>query len=414
MRSPRSADRREAVRDRHPKRALAAITLAAFVLGTAELVVVGVLDLIAADLGVSVATGGLLVTAYAAGIALGGPLLTAATLGRSRRAVLCAALAAYLAGNLIAALASSFELILIARGATGALHGLIVGAAFALVTSLVPAERAGRAIAAVFGGIALSAAIGVPLGTLLGHVAGWQATFAAIVALGAAALASVITLVPTRTGTATPAPASGRAQAKHALAPPVLAVLAVGFLLLGGQFAALTYLANHLTHITGVPGSAVTVFLLCFGAANTAGTILGGRVADWNAARTLVGANVVLVLALAILAVAGDRLVLTALALGVWGLVGFGLVPSLQHRVVTLAGPGAEFAATLPASAVTAGIAVGSIAGGWAVSHDADTPVQLAAAICAAALPITWATGRLGRTHRPVTPAPVAVGAARS
>lgn len=390
---------RVAAPDRRSTRALWVIALAAFVLGSAELVVVGVLDVMADDLEVSIATAGLLVTAYAAGIALGGPVLSAMTLGRSRRSVLRGALALFLAGNLVAVAASTFELVLAARLATGALHGLFVGAAFALATALVPAERAGRAISAVFGGIALSAAVGVPLGTLLGQLAGWQATFAAVALLSTVALAGLLVLVP---DVNRPEGGSMRSQARHAFAPPVLAVLAVGFLLLGGQFAGLTYLASYLADVTGVSGAAVTVFLLCFGIANTAGTVLGGRAADRNAAGTLVVANAILVAALAILAVAGTSSVLVAVALAVWGLVGFGLVPSLQHRVITLAGPGAGLAASLPASAVTAGIAVGSLAGGWAASAGADAPLTLAALICAAALPVTWATSRLGR---PVPPA---------
>jgi DHA1 family inner membrane transport protein len=378
--------------DRRVSVALCAIALGAFVFGTAELVVVGVLDLIARDLGVSTGSAGLLVSAYAAGIAVGGPALAALTLHVPRRNVLLGALGAYVAGNLLAVVAVNFGMVLAARLVTGALHGLFIGAAFTVATGLVPPERMGRAISAVFGGIAVSAAVGVPLGTLIGQQVGWHATFAAIVVLGLTALLGTVAFVP---DIATPSPTGTRAQARHALAPRVIAVLVVGFLLLGGQFAGLTYLANYLTHITGVSGSITAIFLLCFGIANTVGTVLGGKAADRDAAGTLVYANAILVVALIVLYVAGANPGVTAIALAAWGLVGFGLVPSLQHRVVTLAGPGAELAATLPASAVTAGIAVGSIAGGWVLAAGADAPIGLAAMLCAAVLPATWATRRL-------------------
>jgi DHA1 family inner membrane transport protein len=372
--------------------ALAAIAVSAFVLGTAELVVVGVLDLVASTFQVSIGRAGLLVTAYAGGISVGGPILAALTLRVSRSNVVRAALALYLLGNLLAVVAASFELIIVARMITGALHGLFIGAAFAVATSLVPRERMGRAISAVFGGIAASAAVGVPLGTLVGQTFGWRATFGCVFVLGAVALAATLAFVPhlppQRVGGA-------RGQARHALAPRVLVLLLVGFLLLGGQFAGLTYLASYLADVTGVSGPVITIFLLCFGLANVVGTMIGGREADRDSSGTLVKGNLILVLALVALYVTGALPVVTAIALVIWGLVGFGLVPSLQHRVVSLAGPGAELAATLPASAVTAGIAVGSLAGGWVSASGGRAPIGLAALICAVALPVTWLSGRL-------------------
>ena len=404
-RALRRLDRRSRPQTASSGVTLAAIAAAAFVLGTAELVVVGVLDLVAADFHVSVARAGLLVTAYATGISVGGPVLAALTLRFGRTAVMRAALAAYLAGNLVAVAATTFEMVLIARVATGALHGLFIGAAFAVAASVVPRERMGRAISAVFGGIAVSAAVGVPLGTLVGQTFGWQATFVAVVAMGTVAMAAAVGLVP---DVAQPGSSGTRAQARHALAPRVLAILAIGFLLMGGQFAGLTYLATYLSEITGVSGAMTTIFLLCFGVANAVGTMFGGREADRDAAGTLLRANLILVAALAVLSVTDATPILTAVALAAWGLVGFGLVPSLQHRVVTLAGPGAELAAALPASAVTAGIAAGSLAGGWAVGSGGRAPIVLAALICAAALPATWAAGRLRSPDQNPAPSPAA------
>jgi hypothetical protein len=105
------------------------------------------------------------------------------------------------------------------------------------------------------------------------------------------------------------------------------------------------------------------VFLLAYGLANAAGTFVGGRAADRNASPALAAATIVLVAALGLLYLGGAAPALVVIALVVWGPVGFSLVPSLQYRVVSLAGPGGDLAATLPASAVTGGIAVGSRAG---------------------------------------------------
>jgi DHA1 family inner membrane transport protein len=383
--------------------ALASLFLATFVLGSAELLVVGVLDRIARDVSVSVSTAGTLVTAYALGICIGGPVLTAASIRFGRRTLLIVTLAAYVAGNAGLVAAANLGEMLAARAVTGSLQGLFIGVAFAVGTSIVPPERMGWAISTVFGGIAVSTAVGVPLGTLIGQQFGWRAAFGSVAALGVAALAAVVLLVPQVGNRGV---GGLRAQAPHALAPRVLAVLGVGFFIMGGEFAALTYLTPFLQQATGISGSLISAFLLAYGAANAVGAFLGGRAADWNASRTLMAATVVLVAALVMLYLAGSVPALVVIALLAWGLVGFGLVPSLQYRVTSLAGPGGDLAATLPASAVTGGIAVGSLIGGWAVAHHGPSAAVLAGIIiCAIAVPGAIATRWLGPPRQAISAA---------
>lgn len=370
--------------------ALGTLFVGTFVMGTAELVVVGILDLVARDLDVPLSTAGGLVTAYALGICVGGPVLTAATIRLPRSTLLRMSLAGYVAGNVLALSATGFGMLLAARLLTGALQGLFMGAAFAAAASLVPAERLGRAISVVFAGVAVSTALGVPAGTLIGQATGWRTAFAAITAMGAVALVLTLRYVPPVAA----ATGSGRlrAQARHALAPRVLAVLGVGFLLMGGQFAAFTYITVYLEQITGVSGPAVSAFLLAFGAATAAGAFAGGRAADRAPATTVAASAAVLVGALGALHLFGGSVPVAFVALAVWGLAGFGFVPSLQYLVIRLAGPGRDLAATLPASAVNAGIALGALAGGTAVrGAGADGALLTGLAVCSLALPAAWA-----------------------
>jgi DHA1 family inner membrane transport protein len=370
--------------------AISALGLGAFVLGSAEIVVVGLLNLIAKDMHVSLGTAGTLVTAYALGISIGGPILASLSIRLDRRLLLSLSLAAYVAANTLAALAVTFGMLIAARILMGSIHGVFIGAAFRVAAGLVPPERRGRAISMVFAGVAMSAAVGLPLGTLLGQAMGWQAAFVAIVVVGIVALACTVAFVPSMDGGA---PRAFAAQARAAFAPRVLAVLAIGFLVMGGQFTALTYLTPYLEQVTGVSGPLVSGFLLAFGTATAVGSILGGRAADRSASTTLIVANVLLVGALVALYFLGATPILAIVALCAWGLVGYGLVPSLQLRVISLAGPGADLAATLPASAITAGIATGALIGGWAVAnHGVSNVVVASAAMCALALPVAWAT----------------------
>ncbi|MDG4789574.1 MFS transporter [Micromonospora sp. WMMD1102] len=382
--------------------ALATLALGAFVIGTAELVVVGILNLVAADLTVSISTAGWIVTAYALGISIGGPLLTAVTTRLGRRFLLHASLAVYVLGNIVAVVAADFGSLLVARAVTGTIHGLFVGVASMIAASLVPAARRGQAISMVFGGIAVSTVLGVPLGTLVGQAFGWQASFVCIIVLGVVALVLSLALVP-----AVPTQGSGGAvvQAKAALAPRVLATLAVGLLLLGGQFTVFTYLAVYLEEVTGVSGGLVSAFLLVYGIASAVGIAVGGRFADIDPTRTLLVANAVLVLALGALYLFGGSPVATAALLAVWGMVGFGLVPSFQLRVISLAGQGADLAATLGASAVNAGIAGGAVIGGLALAgRGVEAVVLTGLIICVVALPVTWASGLVGSPREPAEP----------
>lgn len=369
---------------------LGVLGLASFVVGTAELVVAGMLNSIVSGLDVPVNTAGQLVTGYALGICAGGPLLAAATSRIGRRRLLLAVLAAYAAGTVIAASAPDFTVLVFARVLTGALHGLLVGVATVIAGGLVPPERRGQAMGMIFGGIAVSTVIGAPLGTLIGQALGWRVTFWGIAMLAMLALAASALTVPDL-------PADGpsrlHAQARFALAPRVLAMLGLGLLLMGGQFTAFTYIAPFLTRVTGVPGTAVSGFLLAYGIAAAVGTFAGGRAADKNPVRTLVACGLVVVASLALIYLARSSAAVVVAAIAAWGLAGFGLVPSLQVRVVSLAGPGGDLAATLGASAVNAGIAAGALAGGWTLaSHGAASVMPLAAVICAVAIPVAWAS----------------------
>ena len=373
-------------------RVLAVLFAGAFVDGSTELLILGVLDLIAADLGVTVSSAGSLVTVYALGLAVGGPILTALTITLDRRTVLVGTLALAVATNLTTALTTSYELMLVARTATGAIQGLFIATAFAVGISVVPPERAGRAMAVVISGVAVAMAGGVPLGTLVGQLLGWRGAYTAIVALIAITLVATVALVPS-----VPSVGSGLAgQARHAFGPRVLAVLGLCALVFGSTYAALTYIVPFLHGVTGISGALISVFLLAYGVAAAVGSFGGGRFADQDAARTLIVASIGAAGALGALYVFGSNPFLVALLLLALGGFTMGMGPSLQYRVVALAGPGGELAQSLPASAINLGIAFGSFAGGVAVDRfGAAEAVLTGLTIAGVGIAVAWATSHL-------------------
>jgi DHA1 family inner membrane transport protein len=370
---------------------LATLFLGMFVLGSAELLVVGVLDLIAGDLRISIPTAGTLVTAYALGLALGGPVLTALTIRLNKRLVLAGSLALFVAANLVAVLTVDYGVFLVARVVTGALQGLFIAAAFSAGMASVPPERTGRAISVVFSGVAVSAALGVPLGTLVGQALGWRGSFLAIVTLSLVGLVATLAFVPS-----VPSTGGGAAnQVKHAFAPRVLAVLGLTFLVFASLYAALTYIVPFLQTVTGISGPLISAFLLAYGVATAVGSFAGGRFIDGNPTRAIVVATIGVTICLAALYLVGGNAYLVAVVLLAWGLFSFS-VPALQYRVVTLAGPGAALAQSLPASAANLGIAVGSFAGGIALgTFTASAAVITGLVIAAVAIPAAWATSLL-------------------
>jgi len=370
---------------------LLVLGVAAFVLGSAEFVIVGVLDLVAADLAVPLSVAGDLVMAYALGIAVGGPLVTFATGRLDRRTALIVTLCLFVVGNVVMVLTNRMSWLLAARFLPGSMHGAFVGIASVVAASVARPGQEGQAMGRVFGGVAVATVIGVPLGAIIAHALSWRLAFAAIAGLTVLAIAGVYVYLPC----CDPHPGGNAlVQVRAALAPRVLVLLLMGLLLMGGQFAAYTYMAPYLHDVTGIPGSWISAMLLIYGAASAIGMFLGGALADRGAAKALIIANVLLVAVLAGLYAAGPNRWVTAGLLAIWGAVAFGLVPALQLRVVKMAAAGADLAATLSASAINAGIALGAVLGGWMLAAvGTRSVVLLAAGICALALPLTIGTG---------------------
>ncbi|TYL52908.1 MFS transporter [Agromyces mariniharenae] len=384
---------------------LAVLFAGAFTMGCAEMLVVGMIDLIAADLAVSVPMAGVLVTANALGLAIGGPLLTFLVTRFDRRHVLIAATAVFVLANLLPALMADYPVFVGARVVIGAVQGLFIAAAMVTATSIVPPERTGRAMAVIISGFAMSSALGLPIGTLLGQAVGWRGSFVAVVVAGAVVLVLAVIVLPS---VPTPRGSGAMGQARHAFAPRVLAVLAVSFLTFAAMLAAITYLVPFLDQVTDVSGPAVSIYLLVYGVATAVGSFGGGRFADANASRMLIVGAIGVSASLVALLAFGSNAIGTALAVLGIGLFGMATGPSIQHRVVSLAGPGAPLASSLPASAVNAGIAFGAFAGGLAIDGGGVRLAVVAGiAIAVVAIAAAWATSAL----RPTAAASVTVPA---
>ena len=203
---------------------LIALAVGAFGIGVTEFAPMGLLPVIAGDLGVSIPSAGLLISAYALGVVIGAPLMTLTTGRVPRRTLLIGLSAIFTLGNLLAAVSSSYAWLLAARLVTSFNHGAFFGVGSLVAASLVAPERRASAVAAMFLGLTIANVVGVPLATLEGEHLGWRAAFWGITALGVAMMAALRLTLP-----ALPAPVTGNARAElRVLARPrVLGALAL-------------------------------------------------------------------------------------------------------------------------------------------------------------------------------------------
>ncbi len=381
--------------------ALWALMISAFAVGTTEFVIVGLLPTIAADLGVSLPSAGLLVSLYALGVTIGAPVLTALTGRLPRKTLLLALLVLFIAGNAFAAFAPGYDSLLAARFITGLAHGVFFAIASTIATNLVSRDKESSAIAMVFMGLTVALVTGVPLGTWVGQVFGWQSTFLGVVALGAVGLIASAVLVPARLPQS--APPSLRAQAQVLTSPRLLLVYLITAVGYGGNFVAFTYLAPMLTQVTGLTAGAVSLVILLYGASVAVGNILGGRLADRMGpvpALTLIFAG--LALLLAALGAVLTQPVAAVAVVGLWGGFAFANVPPLQSYVVQIArevSPDAvDVASGLNIGAFNLGIALGAWIGGMVVQGAGLAAAPwVGAAIVAAGIVLTRLSGLLDR-----------------
>ena len=381
--------------------ALWALTISAFAVGTTEFVIVGLIPTIAADLGVSLPSAGLLVSLYALGVTIGAPVLTALAGRMPRKTLLLSLLVLFIAGNAFAAFAPGYNSLVAARFMTGLAHGVFFAIASTIATDLVDREKESSAIALVFLGLTVALVTGVPLGTWIGQSFGWQSTFLGVVALGLVGLIASALLVPSnlRQGT----PPSLRAQAQVLTAPRLLLVYLITAVGYGGNFIVFTYLAPMLTDVTGLAAGTVSLVILVYGVSVAVGNILGGKLADRMGpvpALTVIFAGLAVLLALLGLSLASPVTTIAVTAL--WGGFAFANVPPLQSYVVQIArdvSPDAvDVASGLNIGAFNLGIALGAWAGGLVVEGAGLTAAPFAGAVIVAlGILLTLISGRLGR-----------------
>lgn len=341
---------------------LIALFVAAFAFGTTEFVIAGILPEVAQGLGVSVPSAGYLVTGYALGIAIGGPLATLATTNVSRRTLLISLALVFTAGQVACALAPGFSSMLLVRVGVAVAHGVFFGVAMVVAVGLVSEEKRGMAVAFVLAGLTVSNIIGVPAGAAIGNLFGWRATFWAMFALGIVATAAMIALLPRRRDAATP-PGGLAGEVRVLGRQQVWTSLILMLLLMVGQFVPYTYIAPLLQEVTGLSAATVPWVLLLNGIGATLGVFIGGRLAGWRLMPSLIALLVVQSAVLAVMYAAAEAPLPMVAAIVAWGTVNFAIGTPIQTRILTWTADAPNLASSLIPSGFNVGIALASSIG---------------------------------------------------
>lgn len=379
--------------------ALVSLFAAAFAIGTSEFVIAGILPAVSTDLGISIPTAGLLVSLYALGVAIGGPLLATFTGRFPRKLLLLIYVSIFTLGYIYCAVAPNYTALLIARMVISLIHGAYFGTAMVTATTVVDENRRGFAVALILAGLTVANVVGVPLGTAIGTAFGWRMTFWAVAALGALSLAAIALLVPAdsshegRSG-------SLLAEIKVLGREPVYTSLIIIMSQTVGQFALFTYISPLLTDVSGVPLDVVPWLLLIFGVGSTLGVLLGGRLADWKLMASLVGILAVqLVIYLLMLPFAGQPWIMAALVL-IWGGTAFAFGSPVQTRILSNTQDAPLLAASLIPSAFNIAIAAGAWLGGALIDGGHSYGVLPWTGVVATAIAVTVAAISWSRERR--------------
>jgi DHA1 family inner membrane transport protein len=353
--------------DKHStnSRALLALAVASFGIGTTEFVIMGLLPDVARDLGVTIPQAGLLVSGYALGVVFGAPILAIATARLDRRRALLLLIGIFILGNCLCAIAPTYVLLMGARIVTAFSHGAFFGLGALVAASVVPPQKKSQAIALMFTGLALANVLGVPFGTALGQAASWRMTFWAVVVIGVAAALALYAWLPRRitssgAGLMQEARALGRGQ--------VLLAMLISVLASASLFSVFTYITPILENVTRDSPHQVTWLLLLFGVGLTFGNFLGGRLGDWRLMPSVIAIFIFLIAVLCVLTVTSHIAWLAAATIFVWGVLAFALVSPLQMQVVNEASEAPNLASTLNQGAFNLGNAAGAFAGELALT----------------------------------------------
>lgn len=342
------------------------LTFSAFGIGTSEYIIMGLLSEIAEDLNITIPQAGSLVTMYAMGVVVGGPLLAILTMKLSRKTTLLFLMCMFIFGNILCAIAPNYHFLMIARILAALCHGTFFGIASVASAGMVKENKRSQAIALVFMGVSLANILGVPVGTHIGELFGWRATFWLVSSIGVLSVFALLKSIPNNL----PMPSGDIIgefkilRHRRVFIPLLLSVLTSASL-----FTIFTYIDPILQRVSMVDKNTVIKILFWIGAGLSIGTLTGGKLGDKSLIKSLISIMILILITQIIMLYVNTKVIPMIATLFVWSITGFAVCPMLQSLVVEQAKGAPNLASTFNQSSFNLGNAIGAKYGGLLIHY---------------------------------------------
>jgi DHA1 family inner membrane transport protein len=347
------------------KFAVFALAIGAFGIGVTEFATMGLLPMIAEELGITVPQAGHAVSFYAIGVVIGAPLITTIAAHMDRKLLLLCLMGLFALGNLVSMLAPTAALFNIARFASGLPHGAYLGIGAVVAASLVPVGRRGRAMSRVMLGLTIANIFGVPFAAALGNMFGWRSAYALVAALGVLTVIMVAVGVPRVKLGEVP---SARGEIKALGRAQIILTLLAGSVGFGGMFAVYTYITPTMTEIASVPSVAIPWVLAVYGLGMTAGSLIAGPLVDKSIERSATGGMILSALVLAAFGAFTHIAAIAIIALFLIGVSGSMITTALQMRLFRESQDAPSLSAAMNHAAFNLANAIGAWLGGIVIT----------------------------------------------
>ncbi|WP_257351407.1 MFS transporter [Pseudalkalibacillus decolorationis] len=348
------------------------LTIVSFVVGMVELIIGGLLDLIAIDLGVSLGQTGFLITIFSLVFAIAAPILLTLTAGVERKRLTLIALLVFCVGNVIAIFSQTYSMLLIARIISAMSGSLLVVLCVTMASNIVAAKYRARAIGIVFMGISASLVLGIPIGLMLGNAFGWRSPFILITVLTILSMAGVQFFM----GRIDPKPAVPIGEQLRTLKNrKILLAQLTSFLFLAGHLTLYGYLTPFLKSVLGMNGTWVSIVYLIFGVAAVVGGGIGGSLSDrFGTKPTIIAVIVAFAISIFSIPYTTFALPLFLVVMVIWSMLSWAITPAMQSYLIESSPETSDIQQSLNNSALHFGIAFGSMVGGIVIER---TSVEL-------------------------------------
>ncbi|WP_134686056.1 MFS transporter [Brevibacillus migulae] len=342
------------------------LTLGVFITATSELVVSGILHVIAKHFAISIALAGQLISTYSIAFAIGTPILVSLTSRMERRNVLIGSLMMFMLGCLVSFSSSDISILMVSRVILGVSSGVYLVVAFGTVAKLVPPEKLGSAISTIVLGFSSALILGVPIGIAITTWLSWQAIFITLGLLSLVITFVIYRFLPKIDGDA---PVSFQQQLKVLGSFVIVSGLFLTFFRESGNSILITYLTPFIKDILHLNASHLSMIMLVLGIVGTIGSRIGGYGVDkWGAERMITVSIVVNVSALALLPLFSDHFVLGVLLICVTLFSMFVTGPAIQTYFIQQAPQSSNLILSLNTSIIHLGLAAGAGMGGIMVN----------------------------------------------